>query len=112
MKRANQKHLSQRSRNLVRSPPLSTVASEDAARRANETEEQRAKGTEDEPVGIAEAGGEATVANVMARVDEEDHLNDPGYEGDEEREGRDEAHEDGAGSMVAGAAHAEEESEA
>lgn len=95
---------------LVRSPP-GTIAAKDAARGRDEADDEGDEGAEHEPVGVAERGITAAVADVGARDTEEHHLDDPRDKGDEEREGRDEAHEDGAGTMIACAAKTEEERE-
>lgn len=87
------------------------ITSADTARRADEAEDQCEKGSEDDPVGDAEAGGKATVHDAVARHGKENDLDDPSCEGNDEREARDDAHEDDAGAMVDGPIHANEESD-
>lgn len=84
------------SRSLVRGPLLtsSVITSAETARRADEAEDHREKGSEDDPVSDAEAGGKATVHDAVARHGKENDLDDPSCEGDDEREARDNAHVD------------------
>ena len=88
------------------------VATANADCAGAEADEERDEGAEDEPVGVPPGDVEAAVTRTVARGAEEHHLDHPCDERGEQREGGDEGHEDGAGTVVRRAAQAEEEGNA
>lgn len=105
----------QTARRLVRrgsAPAAVAVAAEGTAQTGEEGEEECDEGTKDEPVGVAPGCVDAAVAHVVARNAEQNHLDNPGDEGDEEGEGTEQGHEDSASAVVGRSTETEENGQA
>jgi len=94
-------------RSLVR-PASRAVSPENATEAGKEREEQRNECTKDKPVGISILCRTTAITHVVACNAEERHFDNPNDEGNEEGEGRDERHEDGADAVVSCTAQAED----
>ena len=92
--------------------PAAAVATERTAQGGKEAKEECNECAEDEPVGVTPCDIKAAIARTVASDAEEHHLDDPHDERDEEGEGGDERHEDGAHAVVRRATEPKEPREA